>query len=1411
MKKRAILAACIFALTTLFVFDNKISANNEKSNETETAKEEIEEKNGGGYAASGQLKGVGYSSKVYDATNGLPTSDANYILSAEDGYLWIGGYGGILKYDGSVFERLDSKDGLTSGRGLFEDSKHRIWVATNDNGVVIIDNDKRTHITCKDGLPSSSIRIFAEDKKENIYVGTTAGVAIIDRDMKVRTVDDKRINNERVLRLESDEAGIIYGHTKSGNIFKIENGDLTEFYNHEDLGAKEITTIMKDPKEPDMFYMGVSPNKVYHGKFGDKITNMKEYTATSYSDIHWMEYLCDRLWVSSNTEVGYFDREGIFHILDNIPMKDSIEMLTCDYQGNLWLASSRQGIMKIVTNNFQDLSAMAGMEEEVVNTTCMYNDRLYIGTDKGIRIIDKKYNVIEDDLTEHIGDVRVRCIKKDTENNLWISTFDDDLGLVFLGNDGIVKDYTKEQGLPGNGVRCVDFTEDGSVLVATNEGLAIIKDGQVISSKGADEIITNTVFLTILQGYDGKIYVGTDGDGIYIFDGDKVEKIGTEDGLTSDVILRIKKDEINDLYWIITSNSVEYMKDGRITNVSSFPYNNNFDIYSDNNDNQWILSSRGIYCVKTKDMLEDKIEEYRLYTLANGLTSMPIVHAYNEMDDQGTLYISGMKGVTKVNLNRFFEEISTVYTGVRSITVDDEEINADDNGVYTIPSTDGRIQITPLVINYSMSDPLVHVSLHGSDDDGITALKSELGSLEFTGLEYGNYKLHVQILDNYSHEVIQENVIKIVKKPRLYELLIIKILLFALLALLGGLIVWRIMTGTVIRRQYVEIQQAKDEAERASLAKTRFLANMSHEIRTPINTIMGMDEMILRENTEGVPKPYFISIVNYALDIMSASESLLGLINDLLDMSKIESGKMHLVEQEYDTDKLLRSIVTMIRVRSTQKNLTFEVDVDPKLPKRLYGDNGKIKQIIINLLTNAVKYTESGGCLFSVSVEGRDNDNCNIRFTVRDSGIGIKPEDMDKLFNAYERLDEEKNSGIQGTGLGLDISRRFAELMNGKLWCESVYGDGSSFILTCSQKIVDETGIGVFSEIKEDVDKGPYVPQFIAPDADILVVDDNPMNLTVIKGLLKPTKVFVTTAESGQECLEKIKYSSFDVVLLDHMMPEMDGVETVAKIRETHPDLPVYVLTANVVEGGEEFYKEKGFNGYLTKPIDSVVLEKTIMKHLPKEIMMTAVGGDIINEPKELPEELKWVKDVEGINTEDGIKASGGVNNYIHSLEVYLDTIDDLSKVIEDSYKAENFKLYTIKVHALKTSARIVGANELSKYAERLEEAGKNNEIDYIRKNNDKFLKDYRIYKERLALLHGKNEKEKAPISKDELEEAYEALKEIIPQMDYDSVEMILEQLSEYSLPKEDQEKISEIGKYLKILDWDSMEKLIQS
>ena len=1323
--KRALtIISAVMILITVFCFSfgHPFTANASGNNLT-----------GGGYAASGQSSSVSYWAEIYDATNGLPSSDANFILGASDGYIWIGGYSGIIRYDGSTFERLDTSDGLTSGRALFEDSKGRIWVGTNDNGVVVIDGNTRTHLTYKDELPSSSIRSFAEDSNGNIYIGSTAGVCYVDADMKVNLIHDRRIFKERILRLENDVRGRIYGLTNKGVVFAIDDRHVTRVYGSDELGMDKITTILADPYENGKVYFGTESSKVYYGDFGNIAAKLKQISIEPLEKVKWLSYDCDRVWVVSDEKAGYIEG-GQFHVLDNLPMNSAFEMMTSDYQGNLWFASSTQGVMKVVSNSFVNLSESMGIKKEVTNATCILDDRIYIGTDNGLKIIDSDGRSIKNKLTDFIGDARVRCITKDPEGNLWVSVFNYGLGVVCFTADEKVKNYTIDDGLLGNEIRCTIPSMYGGVIAGTNSGVSVIKDGVVERSIGALAGMKNTVILTVEEGENGEIYAGSDGDGIYVIDRDnKITRLGRDEGLTSDVVMRIKKDDRNDVLWIVTSNSIEYLKDGRITNVTTFPYNNNYDLYFDIDGNMWILSSYGVYTVKTDDMLNDSVNDYRLYTAANGMTSIPTSNSYSALDDDGTLYISGRSGVCKVNINTMHQGTLAIRSDLCSIDVGENKIFPDENGIYKIPKTQGRIRMNVSVIDFSLENPTINIFLDGKEADGITARKAELKPLEYTGLKYGKYTLHVMAYDN-SGKLILNDSYKIEKEAAFSERPLFMIFVFFAFAAIVAFLVWRVMKGTVIQKQYNEIRKAKEEAERANAARNSFMANMSNEIISPINTIMGMNEMTLRENADGVPKPYYLSVINYALDIRNASETLLALVNGLLDMSMIESGKMKVVEKEYDTRAFLTSVISKTITKSIQKELTFDVDIDEVLPTRLKGDEDKIKKILETLLSNSVKYTEFGGITLSVSMTERKNDICSLRFAVKDTGVGIAKETLDRLFDSYEQLDEEKKNGVLDAGLGLDISKRLAELMGGTITCESEVNKGSEFVLIVDQKIEDNTPIGEFFENGVGASKGSYQSRFVAPDADVLVVDDIPKNLNIIKGLLKATGVFVSTARSGEEAMEKIGDTRFTVIFIDEMLPSIDGTDLVEKIRSKDKTIPIYVITSRGINGGEN-YEEKGYNGYLTKPLSCEVLEKILMKHIPEEMMKKTKDLTGQEEPGELPEELSWIGKTEGISVRDGIVNSGGVNAFIGSLKLFRDTIDSNAEALRSAYSCGDLKLYILKVHSLKSSARIAGIKELSQLAASVEAAGVREDKAFVDENAGKLLEEYEKFKEKLSRL----------------------------------------------------------------------------
>ena len=396
-----------------------------------------------------------------------------------------------------------------------------------------------------------------------------------------------------------------------------------------------------------------------------------------------------------------------------------------------------------------------------------------------------------------------------------------------------------------------------------------------------------------------------------------------------------------------------------------------------------------------------------------------------------------------------------------------------------------------------------------------------------------------------------------------------------------------------------ELEVARAKADAANHSKSEFLANMSHEIRTPINAIIGMNEMILRESDDD-------KVLDYSKNIESAGRSLLSIINDILDLSKIEAGKMEINEATYSFSSLINDVSVMVSVKAREKNLAFDVYVDETLPDSLIGDEIRIRQILVNVLNNAVKYTEIGSVGLSVGYE-KENDNCTLVIKVSDTGIGIKEEDLHKVFEKFDRLDMDKNKTIEGTGLGLTIVKRLLAMMNGDISVKSEYGKGSVFTLRLPQKIGDTAAIGDYRKKfnSSSASEGGYKELFHAPDAEILVVDDTLINLTVVRALLKKTKIRIDTATSAAEALVKTREKHYDTILLDNRMPGMDGAEALPFIRSQEGGLnketPVVCLTADAVTGARERYMAEGFTDYLTKPIESAALERMLLCYLPKD------------------------------------------------------------------------------------------------------------------------------------------------------------------------------------------------------------------
>ncbi len=616
-----------------------------------------------------------------------------------------------------------------------------------------------------------------------------------------------------------------------------------------------------------------------------------------------------------------------------------------------------------------------------------------------------------------------------------------------------------------------------------------------------------------------------------------------------------------------------------------------------------------------------------------------------------------------------------------------------------------------------------------------------------------------------------------------------------------------------------ELESELHIAEARSEAKSVFLSNMSHEIRTPINAVLGMNEMILRESNEP-------GTVAYAENIRNAGNTLLGIVNDILDFSKIEAGKMDIIPVDYDLASVLNDLVTMIQTRADAKGLEVFIKVDSNIPNMLHGDEIRIKQVVTNILTNAVKYTEKGSVTIKVSYEDRgiadDTAHIGLRFEIADTGIGIKQEDMDKLFSAFERIEEERNRTIEGTGLGMNITQRLLDMMGTRLEVSSVYGEGSTFAFTVDQIVVDEAPIGNYEESyrRTLAERKRYKEKFTAPEAEILVVDDTRMNLTVFRSLLKKTLVKIDTAESGNECIGLASEKKYDIIFLDHRMPEKDGIETLQEMLTikdfVNADTPMICLTANAVSGAKEMYISAGFDDYLTKPIDPDHLESMLLKYLPADKIESA-GKDVPEESTDdtaqaenAPVMPEWLLAIDAIDTAEGVRHCGDSEIYLETLTVYAESASDGADEIAKLWGERDIPGVTVKVHALKSTSRVIGAMKLGDFAEKLEKAGNDGDTETLEANMDDLIAQYRALGEALSPLVSDGEDEDLPeMPAEQLEEAYAAIRELAEVFDYDSVLFIMDSLEGYKAPEAEKERFAELKKAVAKPDWDMIKNVL--
>lgn len=517
-------------------------------------------------------------------------------------------------------------------------------------------------------------------------------------------------------------------------------------------------------------------------------------------------------------------------------------------------------------------------------------------------------------------------------------------------------------------------------------------------------------------------------------------------------------------------------------------------------------------------------------------------------------------------------------------------------------------------------------------------------------------------------------------------------------------------------QQNEDLLKKIEELTEANRSKNAFIANISHEIRTPMNAIIGFAELLLQLGESDI-------VNEYAGEIKSASNNLLSIINDLLDISKIEAGHMELVPVPYFLHYLFTDIESVISIPAQKKGIEFKINASPELPSQVYGDIVRIRQILTNICNNAVKFTNEGYVELTATYEDcKDPDTVMLKFEIHDTGIGIRKDDLDLIFDKFRQVDMRLNRNVEGSGLGLSICRQLTALMYGTLEVSSVYGEGTTFTVCIPQKVLDRKKLSNYLVYHKQEEKKKSV--IYAPSARVLVVDDNPVNLKILRGLLLHYEIDADTTDNGEDSVRMASENTYDLILMDHMMPGMNGEEALKKIRELDDEdrsqIPVVAVTANAIRGMRDEYLRKGFTDYLSKPVETDKLEQLLKDHLAPNLIVAI-------DEEESDDQVEFDIEIEGVDVEAGLsKVDGNVRDYVDILEIFVECGPDKAGEIEEFAKRHDYENYVINVHSLKSVAANIGAHQLFTMAKIHEFAGKSKKDDFIDANYEKLIMLYR-------------------------------------------------------------------------------------
>ena len=753
------------------------------------------------------LDEFGYMEIIYDNSNGLDSSAANDVVQTRDGFIWIGTYNGLTRYDGSSFYQFPVTSGIYSVADLYVSQKGELYIGTNDSGLALYKDDKFTFWQRKDGLSSNTIRTITENSEGLMFIGTTEGMSFKNQEDYITREGDPRLARKYIKEIHPAPNNKVCGLTKNGDLFVYNGRELESFFKADYFQFGNVVAIEADIYKPDEYWVGTTADKVVKIKIqGQQASVIKTLITEGLHTINDIQLRANgRLMVATDNGVGYFDIQDTFHLIDKMQFNNSVDNIMVDYEDNIWFSSSRMGVAKLTYNSFRNIFAVAGIEPRVVNSVLKANGNTYVATDSGLLTL-KGEKQVTTPLSELLKTIRSRHIMLDSKGNLWVATYSK-LGLVKYSPDGTIKSFSRRDGLPHERTRVIMEASDGSVYVGTRDGLAIIREDKVVKTFTGRNGLANPQVLCLLEDGD-KIYVGTDGGGINMLKDDHiVYTLDQQDGLRAGVILRMAVDPELGGIWISTGNSIAHFKDGDLKTVLNFPSTNNFDFIFTPNGEMLVTCNQGVYVTSSAKLLKDGSYDYVL-SQREGLSGALTANSFNFIENKEKLYLCLQNGLCELNLDSLDQSASPKKFCVPSVNIDGVDYTLDEEQPLKIPSDATRITYKAYVLTNTLNNVLMSTYLEGFDKQVEKTSRFQNKERTYTNLAGGTYKLHVGIYDQRTGKLKQEKVYTLIKEKKLSEypgFVLLPVALFSAL-LFGG---YRLY----MRRRMQKMQEKQRETE----------------------------------------------------------------------------------------------------------------------------------------------------------------------------------------------------------------------------------------------------------------------------------------------------------------------------------------------------------------------------------------------------------------------------------------------------------------------------------------------------------------------------------------------------------------------------------------------------------------------